>query len=392
MSVPTGSALDPTRLRAGHGAKWTAVDPDVIPAWVADMDIGLPDAVRARMLETIERQDLGYPHWPDGDPVVNAFTERMRSRYGWRPRDGRTRVLSDLIQILQIVVEHATEPGDAIALHVPNYPPFLAAVQRARRRIVPLPLDRSPAGWELDLDRHRRIFAAERPRLFVLVNPHNPTGRAFTGDELRGLADIVTHHGTTVLADEIHADLTYRPHRHIPFAGLDPVLEDLTITATSATKAFNLAGTRCAVAHVGHAPTAAALDRAPLDYFGTPSTLSRIATVAAWRESHDWHRRTIDLLTRNRDRVTAWARTHPELGHLPPEATYLAWIDFSRAGLGPDPAAALLRDARVHLNPGAEFSQHTDVDTSGYARLNFATSTGILEQILERIDLVLSRR
>ena len=391
MSTPPRPELDPTRLRAGHGAKWTAVDADVLPAWVADMDIGIPEPVRARMLETIERQDLGYPYWPDGDPVVDAFTDRMRSRYGWHPREGRIRVFSDLIQILQIVIEHTTEPGDPIALHVPNYPPFLAAIHRARRRIVPLPLDRTPRGWELDLDRHHALFATERPRLFVLVNPHNPTGHTFSAAELRGLADIATDHHIPVLADEIHADLTYLPHRHIPFAGLNPAVEDLTITATSATKAFNLAGTRCAVAHLGYAPTADALDRAPLDYFGTPSVLSRIATVAAWRESHDWHHATTDLLTRNRDRVTAWARTHPELGYLPPEATYLAWIDFTRAGLGPDPAAALLRSARVHLNSGAEFTQHTELTSSTYARLNFATTTPNLEQILDRLDRELKR-
>lgn len=388
----TALDLDPARLRAGHGAKWTAVDADVLPAWVADMDIGIPGPVRARLLESIERQDLGYPHWPDGDPVVDAFTDRMRSRYGWQPREGRTRVFSDLIQILQIVIEHTTEPGDPVALHVPNYPPFLAAIHRARRRIVPLPVDRTAHGWELDLDRHHTLFATERPRLFVLVNPHNPTGHTFSAAELRGLAGIATDHDIPVLADEIHADLTHPPHRHLPFAGIDPAVADLTITATSATKAFNLAGTRCAVAHLGHAPTADALDRAPLDYFGTPSVLSRIATVAAWRESDDWHHATTGLLTRNRDRVTAWARTHPELGHLPPEATYLAWIDFARAGLGPDPAATLLRRARVHLSPGAEFTQHTDVTSATHARLNFATTTPNLERILDRLDSALRRR
>ena len=386
MSTSPRAELDPARLRAGHGAKWTAVEPDVLPAWVADMDIGIPEPVRARLIETIERQDLGYPYWPDGDPVINAFLDHMRSRYDWRPSEGRTRVFSDLIQILQVVIEHTTDPGDGIALHVPNYPPFLAAIHRAGRRIVPLTVDRTRHDWVLDLDRHRQIIAAERCRLLVLVNPHNPTGRVFLEAELRGLAEIAVDHQIPVLADEIHADLTYRPHRHVPFAGLDRAVEDLTVTATSATKAFNLAGVRCAVAHFGHRSTADAVARAPLDYFGTPSTLSRIATVAAWRESQDWLDVTTGLLARNRDRVTAWARTHPEISYLPPEATYLAWLDFAQAGLGPDPAAALLRDVRVHLSPGAEFTKYTRLNSSTYARINFATTSSNLNQILGRLD------
>ena len=383
--------MNPARLRDGHGAKWTAVELDVLPAWVADMDLGIPEPVSARLLETIHRQDLGYPYWPGGDPVVAAFAERMRDRFGWQPREGRTRVLSDLIQILQIVIEHTTEPGDAIALHVPSYPPFLAAIHRAGRRIVALPIEPAAAGWSLDLDRHRELFAATRPRLFVLVNPHNPTGRAFREAELRGLAEIAVEHGIPVLSDEIHADLTYRPHRHTPFASLDPAVAELVITATSATKAFNLAGTRCAVAHLGHTPTAEALDRAPLDYFGTPSVLSRIATVAAWRESDDWQQSVLRLLTHNRDRVTEWAAGHPELGYRPPEATYLAWLDFARAGLPVAPAAEMLKQARVHLSAGAEFTQHTPVASDSFARLNFATTTAVLDEILHRIDTALER-
>lgn len=390
MNAGTPAALDPARLRDGHGAKWTAVEPDVLPAWVADMDLGIPGPVRARLLDTIDRQDLGYPYWPGGDPVVAAFAERMHTRFGWQPREDRTRVLSDLIQALQIVIEHTTAPGDAIAVHVPAYPPFLAAIHRAGRRIAALPFERAASGWQVDLDRCREIFTATRPRLFLLVNPHNPTGRVFRDDELRGFAEIAVEHGIPVLSDEIHADLAHPPHRHVPFASLDPAVAGLVITATSATKAFNLAGTRCAVVHIGHTPTAEALDRAPLDYFGTPSVLSRIATVAAWRESEDWHRSTLRLLTGNRDRVTAWAAARPGVGHHPPEATYLSWLDLAGAGLASAPAAHLLRAGRVHLSAGDDFVQHTGVDAASYVRLNFATTPPVLSEILRRIDVAMA--
>lgn len=378
MSRPPGN---PERLRDGHGAKWTAVPATVLPAWVADMDLGVPPAVSAALRRTVDLQDLGYPYWPEGDPVITAFTDRMTTRYGWSPEPDRTRVFSDLIQILQVVIEHTTHPGEAVALHVPTYPPFLAAIQRAGRTIVPL---RFHDTGQLDLEQHRAALVRHAPRLLVVVNPHNPTGRVLDRQELRALSELAIEHGIPVFADEIHSDLTYAPHTHVPFASLGPDVAALTITATSATKAFNLAGTRCAVAHIGHLPTAHALDRAPLDFFGTPSVLSRVATVAAWRDSDPWQKELADLLHRNRTRVSEWAAAQPGLTYRAPEATYLGWLDFRGTSLAADPAARILAGG-VQLSPGADFSQHTDVDTSSYARLNFATTPTLLDEILDRI-------
>lgn len=384
------TALPPERLRAGHGAKWRAVPDDVLPAWVADMDLGIPEPVTEALQRTIARQDLGYPYWPEGDPVVSAFDDRMQSRYGWTPAPGRARVFSDLIQILQVVIEHTTRPGDAVAIQVPNYPPFLAAIQRANRRIIAMPIVENADGWTFEADQYRSYFEEHSPKLFVLVNPHNPTGRVWTRGELEDLAALVTHHGTTVLADEIHADLTYGPERHVPFASLGSDVESLTITTTSATKAFNLAGTRCAVAHFGHRATVEALDRAPLDYFGTPSVLSRIATVAAWQQGDPWRENILVLLERNRDRVSRWADARSAIGHHAPEATYLSWLDFGKTTLARDPAAAILDLGRVQLSPGPDFSQHTAIDTRSFARVNFATTPELLEEILARIDTAMS--
>lgn len=383
-------APSPDRLRAGHGAKWTAVPDDVLPAWVADMDLGFPEAVTTALRRTIDRQDLGYPYWADGDPVASAFTEHMHSQFGWQPDPQRTRVFSDLIQILQVVIEHTTRPGDTIALQVPSYPPFLAAIQRAGRRILALPFTHGIDGWSFEVEQYRELFGRCKPALMVLVNPHNPTGRVWTRSELAALAALASDHDVPVLADEIHADLTYAPYQHIPFASLGADAEHRTITATSATKAFNLAGTRCAVAHLGHDGTASALDRAPLDYFGTPSVLSRVATVAAWRHGQSWHAKTMAVLEQNRRRIRQWADTHPELGYHDPEATYLSWIDFGRTALANDPAAHILERGRVQLSGGADFTQHTELDTAAFARLNFATTPALLEQILDRCDTALS--
>ncbi|WP_433220446.1 aminotransferase class I/II-fold pyridoxal phosphate-dependent enzyme [Dactylosporangium sp. CS-047395] len=351
-------------VRRGTGAKWGDVAPGTIGAWVADMDLGVAPAIRHALLDAVDREDFGYPHWPDGDPVPAAFEAWMAARHGWTPSGGHTRVFTDVLQILQVVIEQTTRPGDGVAIHVPAYPPFLAAIVRSGRRIVPI--GRS---------------SMDGVRLMVLVNPQNPSGRVFRRDELEALLDLAERHDLPVLADEMHADLVYAPHRHIPFAALSERAARRTITATSATKAFNLAGLRCAVAHVGPAALRAQLDNMPPDFFGTPSTLGRLATVAAWRDGAGWLEDLRGTLTANRATVGAWAAGLP-LRYREPEGTYLAWLGGLRA---PAPAARLERTARVRLSEGAEFSAGTDVDTGDCVRLNFATGPAVLADILERL-------
>ncbi|NUW40916.1 aminotransferase class I/II-fold pyridoxal phosphate-dependent enzyme [Nonomuraea rhodomycinica] len=352
------------------------------------MDFGVPPAVRESIVRVAEREDFGYPYWPGEDPVVEAFEERMAGRHGWRPSPGRTRVFTDLIQILQVMIEHATAPGDGVAIHVPSYPPFLAAVARSGRRIVPLPMLWDETGWGFSAEGLTDRLRAQGCRMVVLVNPHNPTGRVLTRAELSAVAAAAEELDLVVLADEIHADLVYSPHRHVPFASLGADAAARTITATSATKAFNIAGLRCAVAHVGPEHVLESLAAAPLDYFGTPSVLSRVATVAAWREGGAWLDDLLRTLDDNRRTLADWAAASPwDLRHHTPQATYLGWLDFAGTPLGDrSPAAHLERHAGVKLSEGAEFSQHTDVATASFARVNFATSPANLREILSRVS------
>lgn len=388
MSSPF--CIDPTALRRGWGVKWGAVDQDVIPAWVADMDFPAPAVVRRAMVEAIERSDLGYPSWKGEDPLVSAFEERMTGRFGWSPAPGFTRVFSDLIQVLQVVIEMATEAGDGVALVVPSYPPFLASIERAGRRIVPIRVVDDCDQWRFDTEGLGDRLREAGTRLLVVVNPHNPTGRVLRRPELEVLAAVAEELDLAVLSDEIHADLVHAGHEHVPFASLTPDAASRTVTATSATKAFNIAGVRCALAHVGHAQVRTRLDEAPLDYFGQPGLLGRLATITAWTQADDWLDALREVLERNRRTIEGWVRSRDDVRSHTPEATYLAWLEFpTLAAAGADAADLLHEKGRVKLSGGPEFSQLTDVDTRSFARLNFATSPENLAEILGRISAVL---
>ncbi|TQN32199.1 cystathionine beta-lyase [Haloactinospora alba] len=375
-------ALDWDWLRARPGAKWHRVEPDVLPAWVADMDFPVAQPVRDALHRFIDGADIGYPDWPHGSPLRAAFTRRMHERYHWSPDPGQVREFTDLIQALQVVLHLVTEPGDAVAVHTPNYPPFLGTVTRMERRLVPIPMLDTPSGWRFDPEHLAREAAATRCRTLLLVNPHNPTGRVFTRTELQEIADTARRNDMLVISDEIHADLTYPPNQHIPFASLDTDTASRTVTLTSATKAFNLAGTRCALAHLGAESVRAAYDAQPPDIFGAVNTVGVEAALAAWERGGPWLDAVVSHLDDNRRLVAdVFAEQLPELGYHLPEAGYLAWLDFRALGLGRDPAAKLREYGRVALSPGPEFGPGGE----GFARLNFATSRTVLQNILERL-------
>ncbi|WFB10621.1 aminotransferase class I/II-fold pyridoxal phosphate-dependent enzyme [Streptomyces sp. LX-29] len=373
--------LDPETLRRRTGLKWAAAAPGVLPAWIADMDFPVADPVR-EVLRRGAEGDLGYPEWddrPGANPLRELFTERMRQRYDVALDPAHVRVFTELIQTLQAVLHVATRPGDAVAMHTPAYPPFLKTLADMDRRLVPLPMLDGADGWSFDVDRLAADVAEHGCRAIVLVNPHNPTGRALTREELSAIAEIAERHDLLVISDEIHGELVHAPARHIPFTSLGEDVAARTVTLTSASKAFNLAGLRCSVAHIGHAGVRRALDALPPLLFGEVSSLSVLATAAAWRHGDDWLAEVLATLDRNR---LLLAESLPQgVRHHTPEATYLAWLDCRGLGLGQDPAAFFLDRAGVMLNSGLDFGPGGE----GFARLNFATSGPVLEEILRRL-------
>jgi cystathionine beta-lyase len=373
--------LDERVLRARPGAKWGAQEPGVLPASVADMDFPVAEPIAAALRRYLEQGDLGYPNWPDGtSPLRAAYADRMAARYGWHPDPDHVREFTDVTHAVRVVLELSTKPGDGVAIHTPTFGPFVETIDRLGLRLVPLPLIDTGRGWVFDADDCARRIARRGCRVLILVNPHNPTGRVFTRSELLALAEAAERHDLLVISDDLHADITYAPHRHQPFAALDPALEDRTVTMYAASKSFNLAGLRCAVGHVGVTALRERLSEQPPG--PSVNVLGMLASLAAWTEAGGWLDTVLDHLDGNRRLVASvLAQRLPAMRHHQPEGTYLAWLDCRELDLGPDPAAYFREHARVDLNPGSNYNPGGD----GFVRLNFATARPVLREILDRL-------
>lgn len=378
-------AADLARLRSSTGVKWTRYPADVLPCWVADMDLPTAPAVHDALSDLVERGDFGY-HFRAAAAIPAAFSRWSAERHGWRPNESHVRVFCDALQAVDLALWLGTEPGDGVVLLTPVYPPFFKCITGIGRRVVDCPLD--PEGWRIDAARLEACID-ERTTALLLCSPHNPTGRVFTREELTAVAEVAERHDLLVISDEIWADLVFSGSRHIPFASLSGSAEVRTVTATAASKTFNMAGLRCAVAHIGSSEIGRRIAELPGHLLGAAGSPGAVATHVAWTEGGPWLEGTIAFLEAQRDHLMArLAAELPGAIATTPEATYLAWIDLGAYDLGDDPAAWLLTNARVALGSGPDFGEHGN----GFARLNFATTRAVLDEALDRIVAALGRR
>ena len=382
-------------LAARTGFKWsryTAGGADVLPAWVADMDFPIAEPLQRVVRDLVERSDLGYCEPPDIGDLPEIFGRRMEEQLGWTVEPERIRFLVNALQGLDLSIMLGSEKGEGIVVQTPIYPPFLEAVAGTGRRLVESPLRRglqSGSGdgrFEMDLDQLRSVIDRDT-RVFMLCNPHNPSGRSWTRSELEAVAELAIEHDLMVLADEIHNELVFPGYEHTVFETLGPEVKERTVTLTSATKSFNLAGLELALLVFGSEKLKRRFDELPHFVLAHPGILGVESARAAWRDGGPWLRETVAYLDANRAFMTDFLnRRLPGIVHGPQEATYLYWLDCRGLDLPMPASRFFLKRAKVALNDGAEFGPPDS--TLGFeqcARLNFATSRAILEEILERM-------
>jgi len=370
--------LSLTDLRHRRSLKWRAYPPDVLPLWVAEMDTVPAGPVRAALDAALDRGDTGYP-W--GAAYVEAYAGYAAEHWGWRPEPRRTAMVADVMTGVVEVLELVLGRDGAVVVLPPVYPPFFAFAGRSGRTLVAAPLG---ADGRLDLDVLERAFAEAtkggRRAAVLLSSPHNPTGTVHTAAELQAVAELAGRTGVRVIVDEIHAPLTYAdsgpftPYLSVPGS-------EAGFVVFSASKAWNLAGLKLALVVAGDG-AAADLARMPEVVSHGASGLGVIAHTAALASGQPWLEEHLAGLDTHRDVLARLlAERLPAVRHRRPAATYLAWLDCRELGLAQEPVDFFLDRGRVALGAGPDFGP----GGAGHVRLNFATSTAVLTEAVERM-------
>jgi len=365
--------------RAGRtSAKWRAFPPDVMPLWVAEMDFPLAAPIARALHAAIDRSDVGYRWAGDLPEAYAAFAAR---RLGWQPDPARVIVLGDILAAIAESLRRLTGPDDAVVITPPIYPPFFGVT----RDVVARPLVEVPlADGALDLDGLEEAFRRPEVTAFLLSQPHNPTGAIVPLDTLATVAELARRHGVVVISDEVWTPLPLGGRSVPSYLSLGEELTGPDVALVSASKAFNLAGLKCAQVVAGSAELADRLRATiPVEVTYAAGQLGVIASVAAYREGDAWLDATLARITDNAALLGDLLRAQlPEVRYTAPQATYLAWLDCRDLGLGDDPAAAFLEHGRVALNPGPDFG----APGRGFVRLNLATTPDVIEEAVERMS------
>ena len=373
--------------RGTDSGKWRTYGDDVLPMWVADMDFRSPEAVTRALHARVEQGVFGYG--ADGVELKEVVCARLARLYGWQIKPEDIVLLPGLVCGLNVVSRAVGQPGDGVMVTTPVYPPFLSAPKNQERELhaAELAVERRNGVLYYTVDQDA-LGAAVRPntRLFILCNPHNPVGRAFTRGELLDMAAFCQHHDLVICSDEAHCDLLLGDTQHLPLASLDPEIADRCITLMAPSKTFNLPGLGCSMAIVQNPQLRRQLVRAAAGIVPHVNVLGITAAVAAYSEGDEWLAALRMYLTANRDLLTNFVTTRwPAVGYTVPEATYLGWLDFNPVPLPDRPQRFCLEKARVALVDGAGFGAGGE----NFLRINFGCPRSLLEQGLEQLDQAL---
>ena len=358
--------------------KWGAVAPDVLPAWVAEMDVAVAPVIVEALHEAVDAGIVGYPRFGWGGELGEAYAGFALRQFGQAVDPDTICPVVDVTAGVRVALDVLSEPGPMV-MPLPAYAPQLSVAEVTGRERVDLVVDPDADRAEIDLDRLDALFAAGA-RTLLLTQPHNPWGRVFTRAELEGIRDVVVRHGARVVADEIHAPLVLPGAEHLSYLEIDGT-HDHAVAVVAASKAFNTAGLRCAQLVVPDGPARKLLHDAPMVRNDSWSSLGVVAAVAAYTRGDEWLDALRSRLDANRTLLTELlAGLLPEARMRRPEATYLAWIDLRAYGHD-DPAGLALDRGRVRLAPGHDY--HPGL--TGHARLNIATSPERLTEVVRRL-------
>ena len=361
-------------------AKWGIYDADVLPLWVADMDFVSPKPVIDALHDRISHGVFGYPV-PNKNLKV-LIVERLYKLYGWKVKQDEIIFLPGVVNGFNNAIQALAEPGQGVLIQTPVYPPFLSAPENGGyfRKDTELLQDKH-GKYQIDFEKFEQEIQ-NLTGVFLLCNPHNPVGRVFTKEELSKMAEICLSHGVPICSDEIHCDLLFNGHHHIPIASINPEFAQNTITLMAPSKTYNIAGLECSFAVVQNPAFKKKLETAGKGLVSHVNILGYIAATAAYEQGEEWLDQLLVYLTNNRDFLIRYINENiPEIQITVPEGTYLAWLDCRKLDISVSPYEFFLKKAKVALNDGNTFGK----GGKGFVRLNFGCPKGILEEGLDRM-------
>lgn len=370
-------------LATRTSAKWRVYPEDVLPMWVAEMDFPLAVPIARTLHEAVDRSDTGY-RFPAG--LAESLVAFCQRTWDFEPDVDSVLVYADVMSAIAYTLSVFTKPGELVVINPPVYHPFFSTVQDvAKRGLAEVPLLRDGQAWALDFDGLAAAFARPEVTAYLMCNPHNPTGTVFSAADLARVAMLARANDVLVLVDEIHAPLVLPGATHTPYVSLGTDVVGDAFSYISASKGWNIAGLKCAQL-IASSPELAKRMNDELPYeasFGT-GHFGVLAAIAAYNDGEAWMAQVHAHLDRMRALVAELlAEQAPWVGYAPPQASYLAWLDFRETDLGNDPAEALLERERLALNSGLMFGR----EGAGFARLNFATSEELVREAVRRISL-----
>ena len=369
------AVLDPARRR--RSAKWAAHAPDVLALTVAELDVALAPPVQQALMAALASSDTGYA-WP-GTELGAAFAGFAGRRLGWSVDPGAVSAVPDVGVGVVELLRAVGATGRPVAFSPPVYPPFWRWIAEVGGRALEVPL--TGEDCRLDLPALDRAFAAHRPVAYVLCSPHNPVGRVHEEAELAELVALATRHGVVLLADEIHAPLTLPGQRFTPLLTV-PGAADVAVALVSASKAFNLAGLKCAAVVSAGPVMAAVVARMAGDVRWRVGHLGVLASVAAFTGGDTWLDGLLAGLDQRFDELDTLLAAHlPTVRWQRPQATYLAWLDCR--ALPTDAVQRFADRGRVAVSPG------TDFGADGHVRLAVGTGADVLAAAVTRMAAAL---
>ncbi|MGD0230041.1 MAG: PatB family C-S lyase [Syntrophorhabdales bacterium] len=371
--------------RGTDSVKWQKYGDHVIPLWVADMDFVSAEPIIEALHRRVDEGMFGYAEPARDLPTI--IQERLRRLYGWGVGRQDIIFLPGVVTGLNLAFRLYTEPGDGVLVQPPVYSHFITDPAAHGRVLNDPPLVRKDDTYEIDFGAFEKSITG-RTRLFLLCNPHNPVGRVYTQSELERLAEICLRHHIVICSDEIHCDLLYPGHRHIPIASLGNDVARQTITLMAPSKTYNLAGLGCAFAVIEDPALRRIWTTGSQGLIPHVNIMGLAAALSAYRDGQEWLDQVLSYLKDNRDYLARYVRENlPGIEMTKIEATYLAWLDCAGAAIPGDPFSYFLREAGVALNSGIEYGKGGE----SFVRLNFGCPRATLVEALNRMADALKR-